>query len=189
MHDAIRDWLKALAVLCAANVSKAELSGKLNAYVPMLAQDFDRGAFSPASLAAVARQCKFFPSYAELAEALAPWWRENRPPQRAIASDQSATVKQREIERECRGSWDGITPEQIRAKVRELNGNPTRDTLGRFLTGAVAKHAPEHLRLLPPQWLKAYQELPEVAEQREVSLRRAALEIRPETRKGPPIGD
>lgn len=92
-----------------------------------------------------------------------------------------------QIERECRDSWTGITPEQIRAKIRALDGHPMRALLGRVLAGAIAKYAPRHLGLLEPEWVKAHQELPEIVAKSKPSLRQAALEIRPEIRKGPPL--
>ena len=105
-----RDWLKALGTLVAGSLPANESRAKLNLLAPMLAEEFPAGAFTPPSLAAVARQCKFFPSYAEICEVLSPWWKEHRPPHRAIAADQNATIRQREIEREVSESWDGIRP-------------------------------------------------------------------------------
>jgi hypothetical protein len=149
----IRDWLKALATLCASNLEKDDLQGKLRAYTPMLSQEFPQEAFSPAALAHVARACTFFPSFAELCAALAPWWKEHRPQPIAITSDQPDTVRNRESERLSRESWKNITPEQVRAKIRALNGNPMRAVLGHFLATALANHAPHQLGLLPPEWL------------------------------------
>ena len=52
---------------------------KLRAYVPLLQDEFPAAAFCQDSLAAVARQCQWFPSYAEVARHLSAWWREHRP--------------------------------------------------------------------------------------------------------------
>jgi hypothetical protein len=175
----IRDWLKALATLCASNLEPDDLRGKLRAYVPMLSQEFPQEAFSPAALAHVARAGAFFPSFAELCNALAPWWKEHRPQPIAITSDQPDTVRNREIERLARESWRNITPEQIRAKIRALNGNPMRDVLGHFLATALANHAPHHLGLLPPQWLDVVTEPAEVT----VLRRPAAFTITSEVKR------
>lgn len=170
-QSAIRDWLKALAVLCASGPNKNELLGKLNAYVPMLAQEFPKEAFSPISLAEVGRKFTFFPSYAELTQALSPWWKEHRPPPVAsvITSDQNATVRQREIDREVRESWQTITDADVRAKIRAVLDSPMPQSFGPFLAAALRKHAPQHLPLLPPQWLKERTEPADV-----IALRRSA---------------
>lgn len=62
----IRDWLKVLGSLTASNASSAEANGKLSAYVPWLAADYDPQFFTPRSLKWAAERFKFFPSYAEL---------------------------------------------------------------------------------------------------------------------------
>jgi hypothetical protein len=149
----IRDWLKALATLCASNLEPDDLRGKLRAYVPMLSQEFPQEAFGPAALAHVARSCTFFPSFAELCAALAPWWKEHRPTPIAITSDQPATVKQREVEREAHESWANITPEQVRAKIRTIRDGFNPNAWGRCFAAALRNHAPRHLGLLPPEWL------------------------------------
>jgi len=150
----VRDWLKALGTLVAGSLPPNEVRAKLALLAPMLADEFPVAAFCPVSLAAVARQCKFFPSYAEICEVLSPWWRENRPPLTAIASDQAATVRQRAIERECRESWEGVTAEQVRAKIRDLDSHPFRLLLGRMLATALRRHAATNLGLLPPEFLE-----------------------------------
>jgi hypothetical protein len=150
----IREWLVALAVLCRTNVGKEELAATLNAYAPMLAARYSLGAFSQASLDAVATQCSYFPSYAELCGALSPWWQEHRDTEALqIASDQPATVRQREIDQAVRDSWRNITAENVRAKVRAVQDSPMPPALGAFLATALRKHAPQHLGLLPPKWL------------------------------------
>lgn len=80
----IRDWLKALGVLCAGNSSVKDAQAKLAAYAPMLAREFKPEAFTPDSLAAVARGCTFFPSFGELCATLAAWWEDNRPYQPTV---------------------------------------------------------------------------------------------------------
>lgn len=79
-HEAaIRDWLKGLGMLCAGQMSVRDAQAKAAAYAPMLAHEFKREVFTPASLTAVARICKFFPSFGELCDALSAWWDVNRP--------------------------------------------------------------------------------------------------------------
>lgn len=75
----VRQWIAALGVLTAGNMTRAEAEMKLRAYVPLLQDRFPPAAFTQASLEAVASQCRFFPSYADVAAHLGNWWRENRP--------------------------------------------------------------------------------------------------------------
>lgn len=82
-------WLSALGSMTAGSMSKAEADAKMNAYIPFMAQWPD-WVFNPRSLEFVARECKFFPSYAEVSAHLATWLRENRSPQKAIGSDKPA---------------------------------------------------------------------------------------------------
>ena len=75
----VRNWVEALGVLTCDNMTPTEAEMKTLAYVPMLQDDFPPDAFTQDSLSAVARQCKFFPSYAEVYNHLRAWWRERRP--------------------------------------------------------------------------------------------------------------
>jgi hypothetical protein len=81
-----RDWLKGLGVLTAGTMPRREGEDRLAAYAPLLAAEFPREAFVPASLSAIAKQCKFFPNYGEVATLLSAWWKENRPIPRQIAA-------------------------------------------------------------------------------------------------------
>jgi hypothetical protein len=83
----VREWCASLGILAAANASRVEVEAKAAAFVPMLMQRFDDGAFTAASLEFVAaRADKGFPTYGEVSTWLSEWWRENRPPPpRAIA--------------------------------------------------------------------------------------------------------
>jgi hypothetical protein len=203
----IRDWLKALGVLAVGSMTPQEFKARIDAMTTLLAAEFAPGAFTPASLAVVARGCRHFPTYAELCDVLAPWWREHRPTPAAIPGDQSATVRQREIDREVSESWANITAAQVRAKLRDLDGHPMRNLLGDFLATALRKHASHHVALLPPEWLKDGADGADVvalrrppperpfavlsAEQLQAARddlqqrRAAALGIKPEVRRGP----
>lgn len=80
MHDRIRQWCLSLTVLTTVSISRDDLETKLAAYVPMLARELPLATFTPASLAHVAQHCPHgFPSYGELHNALATWWRDHRP--------------------------------------------------------------------------------------------------------------
>ena len=81
MHEqlTIRDWLKALGTLCAGTMSARDAQAKLAAYVPLLAHEFPAAAFTAASLTAVGRTCKWFPSFGEVTAALSAWWEDNQP--------------------------------------------------------------------------------------------------------------
>jgi hypothetical protein len=174
-----QQWTAMLAK-CVAPMEAARAGKALADMLPMLA-DFPDAAFCLDSLEAVASRCKSAPSYADLRAGLAAWWKQHQPPPIAIAGKQAATARQDEIDREVSESWANITASQVRAKIRELEGNGMRATLGHFLATALAKHAPHHLGLLPPEWLKDTTEPPERAK-----LRVAAADIRPEVKRGPP---
>jgi hypothetical protein len=80
----VREWIIALGVLTAGNMTRAEAEMKLRAYVPLLQDNFPAGAFTQDSLHHVASKCKWFPTYAEVVEHLGEWWRPRRPPLVAI---------------------------------------------------------------------------------------------------------
>jgi hypothetical protein len=78
--EVIRDWLKALGALSAANMPAADARAKIAAYCPMLAEEYPDWCFTTASLASCAKGFKFFPAYGELAAALTEWRKHNAPP-------------------------------------------------------------------------------------------------------------
>jgi hypothetical protein len=95
----VREWLVSLGVLSAVSISRQEADIKLAAFVPMLMREFPDAAFTPDSLAAVARQCKYFPTYGELCGLLSEWWRDNRPRPVAIAPPPPPSEPEREPKR------------------------------------------------------------------------------------------
>ena len=155
-HQHIRDWLKALGSLAACALTAKEFDARISAYVPLLATDFPRSAFGPASLAAIARQCKFFPAYAELCDLLSAWWREHRPPPRDPALEGPETRTQAERSAMAEASWRDITAGQVRERIAEIRlvegAGHIQASLGRMLAHAITTHAPHHLGLLPPDW-------------------------------------
>jgi len=165
-------WLTDLANLTAGRAMMDEIKPRIGAMAAALAAEFPEPAFCHASLLHVARKCKFFPSYAELVDTLGPWWKEHRPTPPQIASDQPATIRQREIERDARESWENVTAEQVNAKIRAIRADSgaLTQTLGSFLAAALAKHAPRHLGLLPPAWIKAHVEPPHVTAMRQPNV-------------------
>jgi hypothetical protein len=173
-----QQWVAMLAKLVAP-MDATRAAKALADMLPMLA-DFPDAAFCLDSLNAVATKRSAPPSYADLRSDLAKWWKQHRPQPVAIEGKQPATARQDEIDRDVSESWANITAPQVRAKIRELEGNGMRQTLGHFLATAIFKHAPHHLGLLPPEWLKDVAEPPERAK-----LRAAAAEIHTETRRGP----
>lgn len=78
-------WIGIIAKLVHPQ-DQAGAARSLMAYLPMLA-DFPPQAFTAQSAEAVARQSKYIPSYAQLRDLLAEWWRENQPQHRAIGQD------------------------------------------------------------------------------------------------------
>jgi hypothetical protein len=172
-----QQWAAMLAKLVAP-MDATRAAKALADMLPMLA-DFPDAAFCLDSLDAVATKCRFAPSYAELRGHLADWWKAHRPPLHAIETDQSASAVQAGRDREDRESWEGITAAQVRAKVRALEGIIAPGWRG-ILAHALAKNAPHHLGLIPPEWLKDVAEPPERAK-----LRAAAAEINAQVRRGP----
>lgn len=51
-----------------------------------------------------------------------------------------------------RREWERLTEDQVRAKVRALDGHPMRDAFGRMLAAAVQRHCPVHLPAVPLEW-------------------------------------
>lgn len=92
----IRQWLKALGGLVAGTLTEAEAAMRLNAYEPLLSQDYGPEHFSGDSLKFVAKNCKFFPSYGEINEGLKAWIEAeaNKPraPRLAAPSDGTAPL-------------------------------------------------------------------------------------------------
>ena len=157
----IRDWLKALGSLTAFSGNASEFSAKISAYTPLLGSDFTQAAFSPGSLATIARKCKFFPTYAELSDHLAAWWRDHRPPPSThLLADPKARTHE-EWHDMAEQSWREVTAGEVRTKITEIQmvgggavAHPMRSSFGRMFAHAIASHAPQHIALLPPEWLK-----------------------------------
>jgi hypothetical protein len=186
---AVSSWLNDLNELTAGSRPLADSKPKVASLASALAEDFPAGAFTRQSLLVVSRAYKFFPCYSEICETLSPWWRDHRPTPIAIETDQSSSVKQRELERRNREEWEGVTAAQVREHVRNLASFAPTDmaTAHRgILAHGLAKNAPQHLGLLPPAWLVGVTESPERAKLREASLRAAAAEIHADVKRGPP---
>lgn len=142
-----RDWLKALGSLTAGTIAPKEAEARLGAYASLIVKEFPIAAFSAQSLAAVARQCKFFPSYGELCGYLSEWWRENRPAPAALPAPNGPGTH---------GFWEGRyaamrrewdDPAGIRERVRVCKGE--EQFLGP-LRALVQRWAPQHLSVVPP---------------------------------------
>lgn len=115
--------------------------------------DLPDGAFNLTSLEYVARQVRRAPSYHELREHLGQWWKDNRPQQatRAIAHDslphQIEALRIAELRRE----WDD--PVGIRLRWASIEDtHPMRERCRKLLGAAVARHAPQHVGLIPPDY-------------------------------------
>jgi hypothetical protein len=186
---AVSSWLNDLNELTAGARPLADNKPKIATLASALSEEFPPGAFTRNSLLVVGRAYKFFPSYAEICETLSPWWKDHRPTPIAIASDQSATHKQAELERKNRAEWEGITAAQVRDHIRDLASfSPSDMAVAHrgILAHGLAENAPQHLGLLPPQWLENTTETPERAKIREASLRAAAADMHAEVKRGPP---
>jgi len=118
--EVVRDWLKGLGTLTAAAMSVEEAVAKLNAFGPFLAEDFADAAFTAASLKAVARQCRYFPTYGELAPLLQAWWDESRP---AVVRDPQGPTEEDEAvlrnwQRHSSGDWGKTVPKDPAKALR-----------------------------------------------------------------------
>lgn len=154
--DPIRDWLNAIGALTAGSMPVAEARAKLGAYTPLLMQRFPTVVFTPQSLEAVAAQCKFFPSYAEICDHLGAWWRENRPVEKRLpppAYDPPRLPPERTPEEIAAVSAMvmGLKSElaQRRAEAPRRHGEVVQP---RYLTPdqLQAKYAAEGVKLTPP---------------------------------------
>lgn len=158
-------WLALLAKLSAPSNPGAAAEA-LRAMLPLIA-DFPDGAFTLASLEHVARATRRTPSYGELREHLGQWWKDNRPQQatRAIAHDslphQVEALRRAELARE----WDD--PVGIRLRWASIEDtHPMRERCRKLLGAAVARHATQHIGLIPPDyWPEWYvEQMQEAAE-------------------------
>lgn len=142
-----RDWLKGLGSLTAGTIAPKEADARLAAYATLIVKEFPIAAFSGQSLAAVARQCKFFPSYGELCGYLSEWWRENRPaPVMLSAPDAQGSYGYWESRYAAmRREWDD--PAGIRERVRTCAGE---EQFLAPLRALVERWAPQHLSVVPP---------------------------------------
>jgi hypothetical protein len=75
----VREWLTSLGILSAVSMSRQEAELKLAAFVPLLMREYPDAAFTSDSLAHVARQCQYFPTYYEVCQHLGAWWRDHKP--------------------------------------------------------------------------------------------------------------
>lgn len=85
-YEIVDKWLRSLGVLCAGTMTADEARTRCAAYSGMIAAEFPVAAFTLKSLEAVARECRFFPSYGELVDHLGKFWRDHKPPVLALAS-------------------------------------------------------------------------------------------------------
>jgi len=72
-------WLLSLAQLTAVRLSHDEASAFIETSAPMLAMRFPNEALTPASLEAVAAECRHLPSYGEIVPLLRGHWQQHRP--------------------------------------------------------------------------------------------------------------
>jgi hypothetical protein len=146
-------WLRALGMLAASTVGKAEADERIAAYIPLLADRYGDACFCAASLSYVAERCEYFPPYAVLCGHLSQWWRE-QPHEDLLALPAPARdreAEQREEDAQAAREWGDAA--KIEDMVRMLEGQPWRPYLGRMIGTAVMRHAPQHAGLLPAEFL------------------------------------
>ena len=151
----VRQWCQSLGVLSAVSITRHEADMKLAAYIPLLVDRFPDAAFTTASLEYVAfRASKGFPTYSELAEWLAQWWREHSPaPPRITGPDTSESARLERRSAALAIEWDD--PAGIRRRIADLGDDPL--LLG-VLCSLVNRHAPQHLGWFPPAVIEAMQQ-------------------------------
>ena len=133
-------WLTDLANLCAGGTPISDAKAKIAAMTAVISEDFPPEAFNRQSLVAVSKRCKFFPSYAELNEALTEWWRENRPALKALTGPNTAHLNDDEQ------YW-------IRSWQRHRAGD-----WGKAKDGTPCSGSPRHLRFELELMKKSYPE-------------------------------
>jgi hypothetical protein len=146
-----QQWTAMLAKLTAP-MSAPVAAKALADMLPML-EDYPDAAFSLASLEHVASRCERVPTYAELRTALGEWWRENRPPERALPAP-----GQRNVEEEDRQFWNDMTDAELRERVAKIEADNrppagSQAALKRTTVSGLKRHAPHRLAMLPPVWL------------------------------------
>lgn len=121
--DAIRDWLKALGALVAAAFSQAEAQARLDAFVPLLAEEYPNANryFSRHSLRYVAAKCLYFPTFGELCAHLNAWSKEAKPDVLSIGDDCGLS----ERDRHWLAHWHRRERENF-APLREPDGRLSR---------------------------------------------------------------
>jgi hypothetical protein len=152
----ITGWLTDLGDYTAGNTPGAEMKKRVASMATMLLGDFPIAVYDHATLKTIARECKFWPSYAELCDLLRDQTRQrvelfDAP--RLGFDRQSEADKQADVEANIATSWASMSLGDVKTQIRQLDGHPMRNVLGRILGRAVTKHAPQHASLLPVEFL------------------------------------
>jgi hypothetical protein len=153
----IRQWLQSLGVLVATGMSVTDAKERLATFAPLLASEFDARFFCQRSLAFVAKQCKFFPTFSEICEHLHEFGADLRTSQLLLAGpDRSETAWKSRIESERSDAVrDWSDPYKVRSSMQlVLSSDVEQFRLGHMLAGLVKRHAPQNLGLLPPDWIE-----------------------------------
>lgn len=161
-------WLTKLALLTSGGKTPVTKQ-QIGLYATIFSDEVPVGAFSDESLTAICGSCEFFPAYAVLKTALMAWWEaqeaSRNPPARVERSSSfqeyldemfnNEAHQARMVERSAAitRSW------QPPWAVRDAVGKVERDAapgfqllLGRLLWTIVARHAPENLGFVPPEY-------------------------------------
>jgi hypothetical protein len=155
LHN-VTGWLSDLANLSAGTTPLADAKVKIASLATALVEIYPPAAFTRQSLLAVAKNCKFFPSFAELCAALTPWWNENRPVLPALPAPyehiptpprERATTQELESVRDivARGiaamnaDFDAVYARPQAAEAVHVTRQLTRDTLAEAYRAASVK--------------------------------------------------
>lgn len=152
----VRSWLKHLGALTQASIDGREAEVRLQVLTPALAAELPTAAFCPESARAVAADCPHgFPTFGEALKLLRLWWRKQRDPFDLPMLERAGPAERQEVEdAERAASWSSMSAMDVKAKIRALDGHPMRLVLGKILGAAVRRYTPQHMALIPVEWLQ-----------------------------------
>lgn len=147
-------WLAALAQ--GINGVTPELLGARGAAIWSMCQGLPGIVWCEATMHAMWARTAFLPSPGECREVLVGHAerlrREIRALERIVAAQHKEAEERAERVRRAQGALEWSDPLVIQTRVRDLEGNPLRLTLGRFLATAVQVNAPQLIDLVPEEF-------------------------------------
>jgi len=152
--EAVSVWVQSLGLLTGPGQTREEADQNAKMYATLLAMEFDDGCFGTASLAYVARRSSYFPGFSQLCDLLAAWARDEYRPGDKPALTGPADLWRAKVDAErAEAQRDWSDPAAVLKSIHILDDHPRRGHLGPLLGALVLHHAPQHVRLLPPEFL------------------------------------